>query len=474
MDATVPERDLDLREARLRRLTAAVPYALLAASTFLTLVTQDLPWAQLLETLALVAFAAALIWTMTGLNPEWTSRPGLTAAFVAALIVMIAVLSTRGVWFAGLFGFMGYVYSWQFLRGRWKLVGVTATATVTVTAFMGGFPDAPSSALLYLFFVAVVVIMVVVFSQVGEITAERSDERRRMVERLRKTIRENEGLHAQLLVQAREAGVHDERERMAREIHDTLAQGFVGIITQLQAAERAEDGAGTEDMAGGATEGTETAESAVSMADECDRNRAERRLRVANATRLARENLAEARRSVHALGPVPLETAPLSDALADLTDEWSRVNGVRADFTATGPVRPLHDEVEAALIRTAQESLANVAKHAGATRVGVTLSYMEDVVVLDVRDDGVGFEPAPDHASPQHPEPIPCPDPDPEPGTEPWNTPDDDGANGGFGLMSMRQRVTRLAGTMELESEPGTWTAVSATVPAVPRETPGE
>ncbi|GAA4887451.1 sensor histidine kinase [Streptomonospora salina] len=463
---TVPERDLDLREERLRRLTGAVPYALLAASTVLTLATQDLPLVRLLETLGIVALTAALVWTMTGLNRDWVFRPGARAAFVAALVVMIAVLSTRGVWFASFFGFMGYVYSWQFLLGRWRFAGVTATAAVTVTAYMGGFPVTPSSLLLYLFFVASVVPLVAVFSHLGEVTAERSDERKRTVERLRETIRENDGLHAQLLVQAREAGAHDERERMAREIHDTLAQGFVGIITQLQAAERAEGGAGgrggsTSEPAE-STESGESAESAAGVADAAERDRAEWRLRVANAIRLARKNLAEARRSVHALGPAPLETAPLPDALADSTAEWSRLNGVRADFAATGPVRPLHAEVEAVLLRAVQESLANVAGHAGATRVGVTLSYMEDLVVLDVRDDGAGFEPAP----------VPASAPGPEPG--PGSTPGGGGADGGFGLTSMRQRVARLAGTLGIESEPGAGTAVSAALPAVPREPRGE
>ncbi|GAA4937861.1 sensor histidine kinase [Streptomonospora halophila] len=450
---TTPQRDLDLREERVRSLVGAVPYVLLAASTVLTLATHDLPWARMPVTLGLVALTAALIWTMTGLNADWTARPRVMAAFVATLVVMIAVLSIRSVWFAGFFGFTGYLYSWQLLQGRWRFVGVTATAAITVTAYMGGLPaPTPSSVLLYLFFVAALVALVAVFSHLGETTAERSDERRRMVERLRETIRENDGLHAQLLVQAREAGAHDERERMAREIHDTLAQGLVGIITQLQAAERA---AGT---ATGASAGSETADGAADVAEAAERNRAEWRLRVADAIRLARENLAEARRSVHALGPAPLETARLPDALADLTAEWSRLNGPRVEFTATGPVRPLNAEVEAVLLRAVQEALANVARHAGAGRVGVTLSYMEDLVVLDVRDDGIGFETAAG----------------PEAVLSPASARGDDGATGGFGLTSMRQRVTRLGGTLDIESEPGTGTAVSAALPAVSRETAGE
>ena len=181
--------------------------------------------------------------------------------------------------------------------------------------------------------------------------------------RLEATLAENAGLHQQLLTQAREAGVLDERQRMAREIHDTLAQGLTGIITQLQAAEQAAD-----DPAGW-------------------------RRHFAAATGLARESLSEARRSVDALRPEPLETARLSEALADVAERWSALHGIAVQVTTTGTARPMPPEAEVALLRTAQEALANVAKHARATRVGLTLSYLEHEVALDVRDDGRGFDP---------------------------------------------------------------------------------
>ena len=411
------ERELDLRERRVGRLIAVAPFALLIVSTVLAFATGDVPWPSV-RTIVLVALTAVLLLsgTVSGRWQGWIDRPGVTIAFIVALVVMIAVLGAISGWFAGFFGFTGYVYSWRLLKGGWRYLGVTATALATVNGYMGGPGDlTPGSLLLRLSFVVTIVVMVVVFSHLGEVTADRSAEREQMVRRLRETIRENEGLHAQLLVQAREAGVLDERRRIAREIHDTLAQGFVGIITQLQAAERS--GAG-----------------------------GEQRTRVDNALRLARENLTEARRSVDALGPAPLESAALPEALSDLTSRWSRLHGVRADFTATGEVRPLHDEVAAALLRTVQEALANVAKHAGAERVGVTLSYMEDVVALDVRDDGVGFEPA-RQPSPRLNGAF-------------------DGARGGFGLTSMRQRVAGLSGILEIESASGAGTAISVVVPA--------
>jgi Signal transduction histidine kinase len=135
---------------------------------------------------------------------------------------------------------------------------------------------------------------------------------------------------------------------------------------------------------------------------------------------------------VDALRPGPLEAGRLSDALA----AWPALvalHGVPVQVTTTGTARPLPPDAEVALLRTAQEALANVAKHARAARVGLTLSYMEHQVALDVRDDGRGFDPA---------------------------------ETKGFGLVAMRQRIEALSGTLQVESEPGAGTAISASLPA--------
>ena len=119
-----------------------------------------------------------------------------------------------------------------------------------------------------------------------------------------------------------------------------------------------------------------------------------------------------------------------------MAERWSALHGIAVQVTTTGTARPLPTETESALLRTAQEALANVARHAQATRVGLTLSYMPHEVALDVRDDGRGFYPAP-----------------PGPGAD------------GFGLVAMRQRVEGLAGTLQIESEPGGGTGISARIP---------
>jgi signal transduction histidine kinase len=403
---------LDVWERRLNRAGRAIPYFVLALSAALYLFTVADPLPTVLVTLAIVVLAAGWMLWWFSFHPSWRTRPGVMGVFFTGVLVLYAVLNTRDPLF-GFFSFAGYVYAFEVLRARWKFAGVVATAVLAATSLQGGLPQPTVRAVgLYLLIVLLVVTLALTFTFVGHVTEQQSRKRKEMVgqlaetnSRLTATMEENAGLHAQLLVQAREAGALDERQRMAREIHDTLAQGFTGIITQLQAAERAEDW----------------------------------RRHVDNAARLARENLAEARRSVHALRPAPLENTALPDALADVVDRWACLHGVAAGLTTTGTVRPMHLEVEIALLRTAQEALANVAKHAGASRVGLTLSYMEDLVTLDVRDDGVGFDPCAVRSQ-------------------------------GFGLIAMRERVSRLAGSLEVESEPGSGAAVSASVPAIPAE----
>ncbi|MEU4765779.1 sensor histidine kinase [Actinosynnema sp. NPDC023794] len=392
---------LDTWERRLNVAGHAIPYFVLVLTTVMYLVvgTDSGP-----TTAVNVGIAAAtglwMLWWHT-LHPGWRSRTGLMALFFVGILVSYALLGLRDPMF-GFFSFAGYIYAVEVLPGRWKLVGVSATGVLAATSLYGGFPPAELGPIVvYLIIVVFIVIIACTFTTFGHITSEQSRRRKEMVAEMAAMMQENAGLHAQLLIQAHEAGVLDERQRLAREIHDTLAQGFAGIITQLQADE--------------------------------DPPR-----HVETALRLARENLAEARRSVHALRPPALVDANLPDALAEVAAGWTDQTGVTASISTTGAARPLHPEVEVTLLRAAQEALSNVAKHARASRVGLTLSYMEDVVTLDVRDDGAGF--------------------DPEVKTD------------GFGLVGMRQRVSRLAGALVVESEPGGGTAVSASVPAIPAE----
>jgi signal transduction histidine kinase len=412
--------EFDRWERKEIALFNVLPYFLLAVSTLLTLLQPI--WDAPVHVPAVVALSiGAALWMLYfhTLHPEWHENGPLMGMYYTGLMVLAAALVSIAPFF-GFFAFVGYPQAFMYLRGRSRYAGVAATATVSAVAYLGGVVNITAGA--WWEWLAVSVISTVLagaFFYFAELTYERNDKQKQaLVElheanlKLEAALTENAGLHAQLLVAAREAGVLDERQRMAREIHDTLAQGLAGILTQLQAAEQTLD------------------TPSVS------------RRHVTNAINLARESLTEARRTVHAVEPSMLAEAQLPDAINDMVRRWVEVHHVDTALIVTGDARPMHPDVEVALLRTAQEALTNVAKHARANRVGLTLSYMEDLVTLDVRDDGIGFEPTVKRAN--------------------------GSTNGGFGLAGMRQRVQRLAGRLDIESEPGGGTAISATVPAIP------
>ncbi|HWF55371.1 MAG TPA: sensor histidine kinase [Solirubrobacteraceae bacterium] len=360
-----------------------------------------------------VLAAASAAWMVPLSLWSGTAGPVRRAVFFVGLIALTAALVIRSPIY-GFWGFTGYFWVGQIMYGRARYVGLVAVAACEALSQTGGAPKLDAGALtLYLAALAINAGVSFAISRswwAGEMQSER---RRQAIDRLTETNRrlaetlaENRALQQQLVTQAREAGISEERQRMAREIHDTLAQGLTGIITQLQAAVQATGG------------------------------RAHER-HIDAAIDLARESLSEARRSVNALAPSVLTHARLPEAIGHVAARWSELHGIAAAVTTTGEPCTIAPELEVALLRTAQEALANVAKHARATRVGLTLSYMEDQVTLDVRDDGIGFltPPAPVRE------------------------------DGGFGLAAMRQRLDGVSGHLEIESEPDGGTAVSATVP---------
>ena len=396
-------------ERRNDALVDRVPYALLAASTVLALIVTDLSLAERIVTAVIAAAAGAWVFALYTRSPTpRRDQRGRMLVYFVGLMVLASrpdgapsdVLHLRH----------HRLLPCSMLRPwPWSVAGVAVTSTL-INTIITGFPWPTVD--LWILFGSVIIIQTIAIgfgTVVGERLAEQSEGRRQAVARLEEALEENAGLHRQLVAQAREAGVLDERGRMAREIHDTIAHGLTGVITQLEAAQHATD------------------------------RPVDQRHHIENAARLARESLVEARRSVEASRPEALEDATLPAALAAVAQRWSALNDVPVEVTTTGGPVALHPEIESALLRTAQEALANVAKHASASRAGVTLSYMGDVVTLDVRDDGVGFA---------------VPDGDPGPGR-------------GFGLTAMRQRVSRVAGTLAIESEPGAGTAISARVPAI-------
>ncbi|MEU4424696.1 sensor histidine kinase [Actinoplanes sp. NPDC024001] len=370
------------REHRWNQAWALVPYALLLIACPVALATEPGGWRAHAVTLAVAGVTVVWHWWFILAHPDWWERRAWTmAGYYAGLLVLTGLLLLRSDAFQ-LFVPACYVLTFVALPGWYAYLGLLAANVPPLV--VGGLDPGD---LLIAFGVATPFAALI-----G--TMVRLMEREAI--RRRELLAENARL-------AREAGVAEERARLAREIHDTVAQGLTGIVTQLEAVGELPSSA---------------------------------RGRVETARNLARTSLAEVRRSIEALRPGPLQDARLGDAIRQAVTTWSEQYDVDTRFTVTGTPLPAHSEVEVTVLRAAQEALANVGRHARAGRVDVTLSYMEDVIVLDVRDDGAGFAGTPD----------------------------------GFGLTALRQRVAALAGSVDIESAPGAGTAVSVTVPVIEEE----
>ncbi len=258
----------------------------------------------------------------------------------------------------------------------------------------GQIPDAASTIASILFLRVPIVVML---GLVVRTAVAQNEERRRLLDTL--------------AIAERRAGILEERQRLAREIHDTLAQGFAAILAHLSQADIA-----------------------------LERSPTTTKPHLQFAQSVARENLEEARRMMRALRPEALEQAGgLMAALTRVTAEWAQRTGVPCSLTVTGTELPLHADLDVLLLRATQELLSNVRKHAQASRVTVTLSYMSDVVALDVRDDGVGFL---------------------------ANEPGDEELATGWGLRGLRERTAQFDGRLSIESTRGEGATATLTMPA--------
>src|ERR1700750_771626 len=293
MSEPTPLSRMEMPERRMLPVVTLGPYVLLALLTVATVAIKHSAVGSLRIDLILCGLAAAWIAWMFTLHSAWRVRPRPMAVFFVVFVVIMAILVIRDT-SLGFLTAAGYFYAFAVLRWPWRMAGVAAVAVVAGTAQSSGINKGTVLGLAaYLAVLAVNVLPMCSLTWLDWYNDQQKDRRELALaevseakSKLEATLAENAGLHQQLLTQAREAGILDERQRMAREIHDTLAQGLTGIVTQLQAAEHAAD-----DPAGW-------------------------RRHFAAATRLARESLTEARRSVDALRPGPLAAARLSDARA--------------------------------------------------------------------------------------------------------------------------------------------------------------
>ncbi|MFC1845871.1 histidine kinase [Chloroflexota bacterium] len=218
--------------------------------------------------------------------------------------------------------------------------------------------------------------------------------------------------NARLYQATGQMAVMEERNRMAREIHDTLAQGFTGIILQLEAAEQA--------LSDGSSEVYQHLNKAKS---------------------LGRGSLNEARRSVWDLRPKALEQLSLVEAMRQEVGRLAQTDNIKARFDVSHEVRELPLEVETAMLRICQESLANIRKHANATEVKVELAFNDSGVVLNIRDNGRGFQ-----TKVKKNEKV---------------------KNAGFGLVSMQERARNLGGTFEVQTEKRKGTLIKIVIPTM-------
>ncbi|TAM91717.1 MAG: sensor histidine kinase [Jatrophihabitans sp.] len=339
-------------------------------------------------------------WLTWDLAPLW--RRLLALAGQGGLSAAVIALSPLG----GIVVWSHSMICGTFFTGP-LLLGTIAGSSVLMTAVqVGGFALLSRNGTLTAGLFALDVTIGLVSIGMANRREEAVLRRNAITGRLLAEQQRNADLQQQLLDQARTAGVREERARLARDLHDTVAQGLVAVVTQLEAIEDAH------------------------LADDRTRRR------VDDAKALARQSLTEARRAVNALRPPALDDADLPEAMAVLVREWGAVNHVCAELTVSGSPRPT--AADATLLRVAQEALSNAARHAGARRVAVSLDYLDDEVLLDVHDDGRGF----DTAAGRRPS-----------------------AAGGHGLSSMTERLRLAGGSLAVESEPGAGCVVSAAVP---------
>lgn len=336
-----------------------------------------------------------------------TGTVGISFILAIAAIIGLSWLNPSFLMVA--FGFYGLIFAILSLRWAiplvftlsfalaWRIIGFTPERLVGA----GVFDQANLTIVLsFMLSAAFAVVLGLYITRIFEITREKQH-----------VIEELEATRSELARAERQAGILEERQRLAGEIHDTLAQGFTSVVLHLEAAEQALEG-----------------------------DPAAARQHLDQARAAARQGLSEARSFVWALHPEVVHHEPFVQALQRVAGNWSKEVGLPAHLELSGPPRALPAPIEATLLRAAQETLVNVRKHARAAQVNLTLTYMEDEVILDVQDDGAGFNPS--EALPQN-----------------------GGDASGYGLVSLQVRAIQLGGSLQVESAPGEGTTVVLSLP---------
>lgn len=368
-------------------------------------------WLILVFSLALGAwYGLIIVWLLLRVGERWRT-PTALVFLVVAVALWFPLASSHGAYLLTASSFYGLMWGilpfWMAVVGNVVFTGFLIGFLLWIQVYYLGTPvELPLDMLVTAVVVLAWAILLALWMR--SVMTE-SKERKKLIERLKAT-------QDDLSAAERQAGILQERQRLAREIHDTLAQDFTSIVMQLEAADQV-----------------------LPQDDRIVRGHLQK------AGDTARAGLAESRRLVQALQPESLEEASLPEVIRRETENWGQETGIKTIYNLTGEPFALRPECEVTLLRAAQEGLMNVRKHAQATQVSVTLSYMDDQVALDVQDDGAGFDPQ-----------LPI-----------EHT---DQFSGGFGLQVMRQRVEQLGGEVILESSPGDGTTLVVQIPVVPHE----
>ncbi|MCC2320522.1 sensor histidine kinase [Cellulomonas xiejunii] len=338
----------------------------------------------------------ALAYAVVGRRAAQRGSARLADGYLVVLLVVVVVQVADGD-IGSVLLFLGFLQIWFFSRTRvagvvWAAaltLGITTAAVLRVQA------TGPQVAEIAAEFGTALLFAVVLGLWITRV-AEQSEERAYLLDELRAT-------QEALAASHHAAGVVAERQRLAAEIHDTLAQGFTSVVMLAETA------------------AVENARGHV------DRVAA----RLEHIEGVARDNLAEARTLVAATAPPDLQDGTLADALVRLAVRFGDETGVRVDVVDdTGDA--VGAEAQVVLLRAAQESLANVRRHAGASHVRIGLAGVDDEVVLEIVDDGRGL---------------------PQDVAE------------GHGLRGMRARADAAGGTLEVTGQPGVGTRLRLRVP---------
>lgn len=337
---------------------------------------EDTPRDSLAMAALMVIFAA---WYAFGIH--WTRTHHDLPPRQLALYILPGWL----IWFALTFYSFAFMFLlfilipqlFRFLTLQWAIPLGIMLNTLILARFQ---QSAPELTVTWAVLTSIMLISSVVFAQYISGIIHQSAERKALIAQL-------EAARQELAAAERKSGILQERQRLAHEIHDTLAQGFTSILMHLETAARKPDAAA---------------------------------YHLEQAQAVARASLDDTRSVILALRSDNTPDNRLEDAVQQIVSMWSLAHKIRAEVTVTGIPVILSAEVNHAVLRIIQEALANIWKHAQASRVDITLTFLDDALMVDVQDDGVGFEP--------------------------------NAAHPGFGLAGMRERAAKLHGRLIVES----------------------